>query len=126
MARKGGNPDLGKYAAKKGEIRNPYGRNGYDPEVVKLAKQNTKSAISALVEIYEDKDNPPQARVHAAEAVLNRAWGKPSEHKTIDQKTETVHAFQVAFEEIGKLKAINGTTNEGVGAIEQKSKPVRN
>jgi len=45
--------------------------------VQELAQQYTEQAIETLAEIMRDKDAPATARLAAAEALLNRGWGKP-------------------------------------------------
>lgn len=47
--------------------------------VVQLARQYSSEAIEALATICADPLNPPAARVSAANAILDRAWGKPKE-----------------------------------------------
>jgi hypothetical protein len=62
---------------KKGQSGNPGGRPKL-PEDVKhvreLARQYTETAVSALVEVMEGGSGP--ARVAAANAILDRGWGK--------------------------------------------------
>lgn len=55
--------------------RNPGGRPKALVEVVRLAREHTVEAVEALVDImrHSDKD---QARVAAANAILDRGWGK--------------------------------------------------
>jgi len=43
------------------------------------AKAHTPAAIATLAEICADKKVAPAARVAAAEALLNRAWGRPTQ-----------------------------------------------
>jgi len=42
-----------------------------------LARQHTEQAINTLAEIMNNEDVAPPARIAAAEALLNRGWGKP-------------------------------------------------
>ncbi len=54
--------------------------------VKELCRAYTTEAVEALVQIMDDDSAQPRARVSAAEALLNRGWGKPvqqvsSEHQ---------------------------------------------
>jgi hypothetical protein len=57
--------------------------------VVRLARKHTERAISLLVKVIEDDAAPVAARVTAAQAVLDRGWGKPR------QEVEGRHSIQV-------------------------------
>lgn len=65
------------YLWKKGQSGNPNGRPKASYMISDLAKQYTEDALATLVEICNDKDASPNARVNAATALLDRAWGKP-------------------------------------------------
>ena len=54
-------------------------------EIRSLARAHTKTAISALVGIMNQKKAPPAARVSAANALLDRGWGKPTQPHTDDE-----------------------------------------
>jgi hypothetical protein len=56
---------------------NPGGRKKAIKEVIELAQRQTEESIKALVSIRDGKGYPAQARVAAAQALLDRAWGKP-------------------------------------------------
>ena len=58
-----------------------------------LARVHTEDAIRVLAEIMMDQKADPAPRTRAAEALLNRAWGRPPEDLT----------FRVA-EDSGELK----------------------
>jgi hypothetical protein len=45
-------------------------------EIRSLARSHTKTALSVLVGIMRSKDATPAARVSAANAILDRGWGK--------------------------------------------------
>lgn len=47
-----------------------------------LARIHTEDAIRVLAEIMNDVDAEAVQRVKAAEALLNRAWGRPPEDMT--------------------------------------------
>lgn len=63
----------------KGQSGNPGGRPKALMEVVELARKETAASLKALAEIRSDVAAPPAARVAAAQALLDRAWGKPSQ-----------------------------------------------
>ena len=45
--------------------------------IVELARDCSVRALEALVKVMEDSEAPAPARISAACAVLDRAWGKP-------------------------------------------------
>jgi hypothetical protein len=57
-------------------------------EIKSLARVHTESAIKTLAGIMGQKDAPHSARVSAAQALLDRGWGKP------DQKLEAEHVHR--------------------------------
>ena len=57
---------------------NPGGRRREIGEIKELARCHTSAAIEALRGIAVDLTAPASARVAASEALLNRAWGRPS------------------------------------------------
>ena len=58
---------------------NPGGRPKAIVEVVALAKAQTAASIAALVRIRDMEDAPAAAVVAAASALLDRAWGRPTQ-----------------------------------------------
>ncbi len=60
--------------------RNAGGRPKAIKEVVELARTHTPRAIERLAEVLEGDDD--KAAVAAANALLDRAWGKPSQEIT--------------------------------------------
>ena len=67
---KGGNPNW-----KKGVSPNPGGRPKALVDLVAVARTHTEAAIKTLSEIAQHGENEG-ARVRAAEALLDRGWGK--------------------------------------------------
>ena len=62
----------------KGVSGNPGGRPREIGEIKELARAHTADAMAALHSIAVDLTAPASARVAASEALLNRAWGRPS------------------------------------------------
>ncbi len=46
-------------------------------EIKSLARSHTETAIRTLVGVMNQGDAPAAARVSAAQALLDRGWGKP-------------------------------------------------
>ena len=60
-----------------GQSGNPGGRPKALKDVEEAARAHSEEAIVALAAICKNKDAPEAARVAAANALLDRAWGKP-------------------------------------------------
>ena len=69
---------------KKGQSGNPGGRPKVIAEVRELAKEHTVEAIQTLVSIMTNPKFAPAARVSAANALLDRGYGRPAQHITGD------------------------------------------
>jgi hypothetical protein len=63
----------------KGVSGNPGGRPKVLGDVQELARQQSPQAINTLAEIMGDDEAPPAARVAAANALLDRGYGKPTQ-----------------------------------------------
>lgn len=48
-------------------------------EIRSLARKHTKQAIEVLVSVMEQPNAPPAARVMAAQALIDRGWGKAAQ-----------------------------------------------
>jgi|AGTN01.1.fsa_nt_gi hypothetical protein len=64
---------------KPGVSGNPAGRPKTELTIRDLARQHTEEAINTLLEITRSRSAPQSARVHAACALLDRGWGKPTQ-----------------------------------------------
>jgi uncharacterized protein DUF5681 len=64
----------------KGRSGNPGGRPKVVAEVKELARAHTDKAIETLVSIMDNPKAAPVARVSAANALLDRGYGKPPQH----------------------------------------------
>ncbi len=62
----------------KGTSGNPGGRPRIPPHVRALARSHTEEAIETLATIMRDENEKGSSRARAAEAILDRAWGKPA------------------------------------------------
>jgi hypothetical protein len=67
----------------KGQSGNPGGRPKAVAEVQELARQHTIDAVETLVSIMTNPKSAPAARVSAANALLDRGYGKPPQHQHI-------------------------------------------
>lgn len=74
-------------------------------EVRSLARAHTETAVSTLRGICTSKKAPASARVAAAEALLNRGWGKPKEFHELDVSDQLAEL----------LKAIDGRGQLRIG-----------
>lgn len=59
----------------KGKSGNPSGRPKVNFELQGLAREHTKAAVKALVDALEDD----KLKVAAAQALLDRGWGRPTQ-----------------------------------------------
>jgi hypothetical protein len=75
----------------KGYSPNPSGRPKAALDVQALARQHTAAAIQTLVEALTD----PRLKVQAAEALLNRGWGRPVQPLR-DENSNTPAALHLA------------------------------
>lgn len=48
-------------------------------EIRSLARSHTRTALNVLVGVMRSKDATPAARVSAANAILDRGWGKANQ-----------------------------------------------
>jgi HEAT repeat protein len=61
----------------KGQSGNPGGRPKVIGDVQALAREHTPEAVQTLANIMRDVEAAPAARVAAANAILDRGYGKP-------------------------------------------------
>ncbi|UCH47235.1 MAG: hypothetical protein JSU95_14215 [Betaproteobacteria bacterium] len=70
-----------------GTSGNPGGRpKGYG-DLRELARTHTEEAVNVLVKVMRDEGAAPTARTSAAQALLDRGWGRP-EQTVVEQKKE--------------------------------------
>lgn len=67
-------------------------------EIRSLAREHTKSALRVLHGIMTSNDAPPAARVQAATVMLERGWGKATQHieTTIHRSAATLSDDELA------------------------------
>jgi hypothetical protein len=70
---------------RKGQSGNPGGRPKAQHSIIELARAHSVAAIETLVKVMEE--GTPAARVAAANAILDRGYGKPAQFHTEDAKT---------------------------------------
>lgn len=58
------------------------GRPQKNVDVIAIARAYTTDAMKVLVEVMQDQDASAATRVAAAEALLARGWGRPSQAVT--------------------------------------------
>jgi hypothetical protein len=63
----------------KGQSGNPGGRPKGLLEVQEAARAHTAGALGTLARICGDSTAPPAAQVAAANSLLDRAWGRPTQ-----------------------------------------------
>jgi hypothetical protein len=65
-------------------------------EIRSLARSHTRTAINVLVGIMRSKDATAAARVTAANAILDRGWGKASQliETSDDGALELIHRIE--------------------------------
>lgn len=78
MSRRAPNP-TGKGGFKKGKSGNPAGRPKVIGELRDLAREHTMPALQTLIDVAANKGEAGSARVSAANAILDRGYGKPSQ-----------------------------------------------
>jgi hypothetical protein len=64
-------------------------------EIRSLARAHTERAIQVLAGIMDQEKCPPAARVAAAEAILNRGWGKPTQPIAGDEDGAPIRLQQI-------------------------------
>jgi hypothetical protein len=98
----------------KGQSGNPGGRPKADYRIKELAKEKTPLALNTLAYVCEHGENEG-ARVAAAEALLNRGWGKPTQ--TIEANVTHAVAADMTDEELIDIarRSSDGAAEEAGG-----------
>lgn len=84
---------------KPGVSGNPGGRPRVVGELKELARSYTLEAMETLAKVMRDDNAPPAARVAAVGHILDRGYGKPTQHisQTVRQVREMTDAELLAF-----------------------------
>jgi hypothetical protein len=93
----------------KGVSGNPGGRPRVLGDVQELARQKSPEAIETLSNIMHDDKAAPAARVAAANALLDRGFGKPTQ--PISQTLAKVDPSTLSDEDLAAIIAQGATVN---------------
>lgn len=65
-------------------------------EIRSLARSHTRTAVRVLVGVMRSEDATPAARVSAANAILDRGWGKATQplENSDDGAIELIHRIE--------------------------------
>ena len=85
----------------KGTSGNPGGRPRVLADVQELARRRSPDAINTLSAIMDDQKAPPAARVAAANALLDRGYGKPTQ--PISQTLTKIDPSTMSDEELAAI-----------------------
>jgi hypothetical protein len=85
-------------------------------DIRSLARSHTQKALNVLAGIMEQGDAPPAARVSAAQALLDRGWGKPAQ--TVDMTVRKQIAKELTDDALADI-----ATGRSEGAAEASFDP---
>jgi hypothetical protein len=77
----------------KGQSGNPSGRPAMPAEIMNMARASAPDAIKMAIQFVNDEDADPRVRLKAAEILLDRGYGKPTQ--AVDLETKNIP--QVVF-----------------------------
>ena len=77
-------------------------------EIRTLARSYTKAAINTLVGIMRQPKAPPAARVMAANALLDRGWGKAAQLVAVDGEIRQLVEVKLNVVQPGADRVIEG------------------
>lgn len=83
----------------KGVSGNPGGRPSVSGPLKELAKAHTAEALETLVAALQADES--RTRVAAAEALLDRGWGRPTQHHDIEASDLLVQRMNDAAKRLG-------------------------
>ena len=83
----------------KGQSGNPGGRPRDEQKVAELARSYTREAIETLAELMRS-GNEERVRGMAAQALLDRGWGKPKVEVVADGAGSYIEALRLINEQL--------------------------
>lgn len=98
-----------------GQSGNPEGMNKARREAYRLAKQAAPEAMAVLIERMADPAEDSRVRTVAANAVLDRALGKPKETPPEDDDKQDVDLLHLSNAEVAELHAALETVRRLTG-----------
>ena len=108
----------------KGQSGNPGGRPKVVAEVRDLAREHTVEAVQTLVSIMTNPKSAPAARVSAANALLDRGYGKPPQHVTGENANFVAwlpRPCETAEEWMAKVEPRKALSNENATSTDEPS-----
>ncbi len=109
---------------KPGESGNPKGRPPENFAVKKIARENSKAAIRVLIRIMKDESQKAVSRIAAANAVLDRGYGKVAQEVRVqgtgkDGEIEVRHMTQaLSTDELRVMRDMLGKVGAVVADVE--------
>jgi hypothetical protein len=94
---------------KKGQSGNPRGRpkrpeaRKWFADVKAAARELTEDAIDALATVMKDPKTPAAARISAAQALLDRGYGKPPQAIELNSEPELSHLSDEDLETLERI-----------------------
>lgn len=89
----------------RGKSGNPGGRPKVIAHVRDLAREHTAVAIATLVSVMKNAKSPLAARVAAANAILDRGYGRPGFMTTVDFRLPELVSANDALRAISAISA---------------------
>jgi hypothetical protein len=105
-----------------GRSANPGGRTKDSFAIQELAKSYAPQAVKTLAALMVDKRVPAQVRVNAAQALLDRGYGRPAQ--SIEAKVETVDLGAMHLAALQALAGQNGKQGPATPAVTICATPV--
>ncbi len=105
---------------KPGQSGNPGGRPRLIGPIRDLARAHTETAIETLVDIMT-RSKSDAARARAAEAILDRGWGRPPAEIQVEVERQKPHVdlSSLSTEEIWALKKLREKLDDSVQASDE-------
>jgi hypothetical protein len=95
-----------------GKSGNPGGRPRAAHNIQELSREHTMEALDVLVQIMLNEKAPPNARVAAANTLLDRAYGKAPTFSTSDTQSGMARNTWAAAPETAMPRTDSRSSNE--------------